>query len=198
MYSIIHSMNDTKRRSKKPSGRFVLRIEPQLHAALRAAAEAAQTSLNDYCARKLSAAPANLGTPAAAEAVGRAAELFGGDLVGVAVFGSWARQAATASSDVDLLIVVDDVVEITRGLYHRWDEKPLYWGGHVVEPHFVHLGGGRKLAAGLWAEVAVDGVVLFDRGFELSRRLVHLRHDIVEGRIVRRQVHGQPYWVEAA
>lgn len=175
-----------------------MRIEPQLHATLRAAAEAAGTSLNDYCARKLSAPPANLGTPAAAEAVGRAAELFGADLVGVAVFGSWARQATTDTSDVDLLIVVDDAVGITRGLYGRWDEQPMRWGGHVVEPHFVHLGGGRKLATGLWAEVAVDGVVLFDRGFELSRRLVHLRHDIVEGRIVRRQVHGQPYWVEAA
>jgi hypothetical protein len=46
--------------------------------------------------------------------------------------------------------------------------------------------------------VAVDGIVLFDRGFTLSRRLSSLRRDIVAGRIVRREVHGQPYWVEAA
>ena len=48
------------------------------------------------------------------------------------------------------------------------------------------------------AEVAVDGVVLFDRGYELSRQLTRLRRDIVAGRIVCRRVHGQTYWVQAA
>ena len=35
------------------SGRFVLRIDPGLHGALRKAARAAGVSLNEYCARKL-------------------------------------------------------------------------------------------------------------------------------------------------
>lgn len=191
-------MRDTRRSSKQPSGRFLLRIGPQLHAALRAAADAADTSLNDYCARKLAAAPANLGDPAAARAVERAAQMIGEELIAVAVFGSWARDALTETSDVDLLIVVDDDLAITRDLYRAWDEEPLDWRGHVVEPHFVHLAGDRRGVAGLWAEVAVDGVLLFDRGFTLSHRLAELRRDIVEGRIVRREVHGQPYWVEAA
>jgi len=39
-------------------GRFLLRISPGLHAALREAATAQGLSLNDYCARKL-AAPAS-------------------------------------------------------------------------------------------------------------------------------------------
>ena len=191
-------MSDTIFTESLPSGRFVLRIDPQLHAALRAAANAAGTSLNDYCARKLAAAPANLGDPAAAAVVERAAGLFGGALVGVAAFGSWTRDRLTDKSDVDLLVVVEDGSEITRALYQLWDDQPMRWGEHPVEPHFVHLGGGDRRATGLWAEVAVDGVVLFDRGFELSRWLARVRRDIVEGRIVRRVVHGQPYWVEAA
>ena len=191
-------MSDTKRDPKRPSGRFVLRIDPRLHAALRAAAEAAGTSLNDYCARKLAAAPGNLGDPAAAAAVERAAGLCAEALVGVAVFGSWARDQLAELSDVDLLVVIEAGTEITRALYERWDESPLRWGGRLVEPHFVQIGGANRRPAGLWAEVAVDGVVLFDRGFELSRRLARIRRDIVEGRIVRRRVHGQPYWVEAA
>lgn len=39
---------------------------------------------------------------------------------------------------------------------------------------------------------------LYDRGFTLARRLARLRRDIAEGRIVRREVHGQPYWVQVA
>ncbi|MFQ5744190.1 MAG: toxin-antitoxin system HicB family antitoxin [Acidobacteriota bacterium] len=191
-------MSDTKGQRAELSGRFVLRIDPGLHASLKKAAEVAGMSLNEYCARKLAAAPGNLGDPAAAAVVERAASLFGGALVGVAVFGSWARDELDEGSDVDLLVVVDDRVRITRQRYRHWDRSPLYWGGRIVEPHFVHAGTADRRITGLWAEVAVDGVVLFDRGCELSRRLSHLRRDIVAGRIVRRRVHGQPYWVEAA
>jgi predicted nucleotidyltransferase len=180
------------------SGRFILRIPPRLHTALRAAAAAAGISLNEYCSRKLAAAPANLGEPGAAAAVEQAADLFGAHLVAVAAFGSWARGTLGDESDVDLLVVVDPEAELTRDLYRRWDERPLLWGGRPVEPHFARLGGDARPAPGLWAEVAVDGVVLFDRGFELSRRLARLRGEIAAGRLLRRQVHGQPYWVEAA
>lgn len=191
-------MSDTTQNPASASGRFVLRIDPQLHERLRAAAKAAGTSLNEYCASKLAAAPANLGDPAAARTVARAAEIVADDLIAVAVFGSWARDTMGESSDVDVLLVLDDAAAVTRELYRRWDEEPLAWRGHRVEPHFVTLPDNPRRVAGLWAEVAVDGIVLFDRGFRLSRRLGRLRRDIVAGRIVRREVHGQPYWVEAA
>ena len=181
------------------SGRFVLRLAPGLHAALRGAAAAAGLSLNDYCGRKLAAPVGNLSAvDGAATAVARAGTLFGDRLVGVAVFGSWARQEASAGSDVDLLVVIDPAVDITRGLYRLWDAIPTTWNGHQVEPHFVQLPRPNMVVAGLWAELALDGIVLFELGLALSMRLAQVRRDMLAGRIVRRMVHGQPYWTEAA
>jgi hypothetical protein len=180
-----------------PSGKFVLRIEPGLHAALRAAAEVAGLSLNEYCARKLASPGAGPGAPGEG-VVGRAAAVVGGGLRGVVVFGSWARGEAVEGSDLDVLVVVDGQVELRRALYHEWDAAPLWWEGHRVEAHFVHLPeAGRRLTA-LWAEAAVDGVVLYDPVLEVSRRLATFRDRIASGELVRRRVHGQPYWVEAA
>lgn len=185
------------RESTNPSGRFVLRIDPGLHQTLREAAEVAGLSLNEYCARKL-ALPGENVTGVAAAVVQRAASLLGKSLVGVAAFGSWARGQLTESSDVDLLIILDEEIPIGRGLYRQWDVAPLSWDGHPVEPHFVHLPPPDAHLSSVWAEVAVDGVVLFERELVVSRRLVEIREKIAAGRIVRRTVHGQAYWVEAA
>jgi len=179
------------------SGRFVLRIDPGLHAALRAGAEAAGLSLNEHCARKLAAPGWNVGARGG-DVVERSAALFGGELVGVLVFGSWARGELTERSDVDVLVIVGKGIRLSRGLYREWDALPLEWDTRRVEAHFVHLPErGARLTA-LWAEAAVDGVVLYDRGLEVSRRLVELRDRIASGELIRRRVHGQPYWVEAA
>jgi predicted nucleotidyltransferase len=187
------------RRDVTASGRFVLRIGSGLHATLRAAAAAAGLSLNDYCARKLAAPLGELAAlGGAAETVRRAADLLGPTLVGVAAFGSWTRGELAARSDLDALVVAEPRVPLRRALYRRWDEAPVAWGGRPVEPHFVHLPRPEETVAGLWAEVALDGVVLFDRGLELSTRLVRVRRDIAAGRLVRRVVHGQPYWTAVA
>ncbi len=187
------------RPKRAPSGRFILRIDPGLHAALRAAARDADLSLNDYCVRKL-AHPS--GDPSALQEarsiVGRAATLVGDGLVGVVVYGSLARGEAAVTSDVDALIVVDTDVPITRDLYRRWDEVPVAWEGHQVDPHFAQLPPVGERVSGLWAEVAVDGIVLFERGLRVSECLVRVRRDIFHGRLVRRFVHGQPYWAEAS
>lgn len=183
--------------SDLPSGRFVLRIDPRLHAALRRSAEASGLSLNEYCARKLAAPSVPVGAPADA-AVERALEVAGPDLAGVVGFGSWPRGELTARSDIDLLVVLDPDRTLGRELYRRWDASPTRWEGHRVEPHFVHPPPSGARVSGLWAEAAVDGVVLHERGLELSRRLVEIRQRIASGELVRRHSHGQPYWVEAA
>lgn len=189
------------RRPRKPaaSGRFVLRIDPALHAALREAAERAGLSLNALCARRIASPPSPLvELPAATATVERAMELFGERLVGIVVYGSWARGEAVPASDVDVLVVVEDAVRLTRDLYRRWDEAPAVWDGHPVEPHVVHLPAGRKPPSGLWAEAAVDGLVLLDRGLQVSRWLAKVRREIFGGGIVRRRAHGQAYWAEAS
>jgi predicted nucleotidyltransferase len=186
---------------KRPgaSGRFVLRIRPGLHAALRSAAAKAGLSLNDYCARKLAAPVGSLSALAgAAAAVERAAEAFGAALVGVAAYGSWARSELAATSDIDLLIAIDRDVALVRDLYRSWDRAPVTFDGRSVDPHFVHLPAPEETVAGVWAEVAIDGIVLFERGLELSARLARVRRDIADGRIVRRFAHGQPYWTRVA
>lgn len=179
------------------SGRFLLRIEPALHAELRAAARETGLSLNEYCARRLAMPEAGFMDEGGAS-VRRALQLFGRDLIAVAAFGSWARGRAADTSDVDLLVVVEERVALGRQAYRSWDESPVTWSGRPVEPHLVHLPAAGQRVSGLWAEVALDGVILFEREYRLSRRLVPIRAAIAEGRLVRRRVHGQTYWVEAA
>lgn len=187
-----------RRREHPAAGRFLLRIEPALHAALRETAREAGLSLNEYCARRLREPGNALGAADdGAAAVARAAALFGRDLIGVLAFGSWARGELANGSDVDLVIAVERRVELTREIYRRWDLEPLRWAGRPVDAHFVHLPEPQATVTGVWAEAAVDGVVLFELDFRLSARLVRIRRDIATGRIVRRAAHGQPYWTEA-
>jgi UTP:GlnB (protein PII) uridylyltransferase len=108
---------------------FLLRVPPGLHRALRRTAQAAGLSLNEYCVRKLAAPMGNLASVAdAAAAVSHAAGLFGEDLLAVAAFGSWSRGDLRSASDVDLLVVLDERIELTRDLYRRWDAEPLSGG----------------------------------------------------------------------
>jgi hypothetical protein len=188
-------MSDTT--TDLPSGRFLLRIDPALHATLRSEAAEAGLSLNELCARKLMASGTTVAGPEAA-AIERALGQVGTALLGLVAFGSWAREEGTDRSDVDLLVVIAPDVPVVRALYRPWDDEPLRWGGREVEPHFVHLPepGGR--VSGLWAEAALDGVVLYERGMAISRRLVEVRRRIVAGELTRRETYGQPYWVEAA
>lgn len=185
-------------RAATASGRFVLRLPAALHSALQAAARDAGLSLNEYCARRLAGSGPALPVDAdAVTLVTRAAEVAGEALLAVLVYGSWARGDATATSDVDVLIVVDQALGLTRGLYRRWDEVPVSWQGRDVDPHFVHL-PRLDFSAGVWGEVAIDGIVLFERAPRVSAHLARVRRAMAEGRLVRRVAHGQPYWTMVA
>lgn len=183
--------------SKPASGRFLLRLEPKHHAALRSAAADQGLSLNEYCARRLAMpeqpVPSQDWTSLV---VRRAAEMFGEKLVGVVAFGSWARGDEAGGSDIDVLVVLESEVTIDRSLYRKWDETPVVSGHRLVDPHFVHLPQGRGKVSGLWLEVARDGIVLYERGFRISRSLIAGRQQLIAGNVVRREVFGQPYWME--
>lgn len=183
----------------RATGRFILRINPRLHGALREAARAEEVSLNEYCARKLAAPMGALASHRdAAAAVSQAGALFGAGLIAVVAFGSWARGQMADGSDVDLLVVLEKEVDLTRDLYRRWDASPLHWEGRRVDVHFVHLPEPDRTVGGVWGEVALDGVIIFERDLRLSARLTLVRRDIAAGRIARRMAHGQPYWTEVA
>ena len=184
---------------RRLSGRFLLRLDPALHEALKAAAGDAGLSLNDYCARKL-ALPLDVASLAGGgyEVIRRAAQRYGASLTGVVVFGSWARGEAAAGSDVDVLIVLDRRLPLTRSLYATWDAAPGTWNGRPVEVHLVHLPEQVGAASGIWGEVALDGLVIYEQPHRVSECLAALRREIAAGRFVRKIVLGAPYWTRVA
>lgn len=197
MNSDIASSRGTSKLST--SGRFLLRLSPGLHALLRQAAADAHLSLNDYCNLKLSAPVGSLtGDQELARAVIHAATALEADLIAVVAFGSWCRGEQTPDSDLDLLIVIEETVPINRTLYRRWDELNSKSRVRALDPHFVHPPWARVGITGVWAEVALEGIVLFERGLELSRYLVEVRREILRGQLVQKWVHGQRYWLEVA
>jgi len=134
-------MNDTiweESERARPSGRFVLRIDPDLHALLRQNAKEAGMSLNELCSRTLALPPAHL-PEGLLEATKKAVALVGTNILGVVAFGSWARDEMAEGSDLDLLFVVGSEIKIDRSLYREWDHSPLEWDGRTIEPHFAHL-----------------------------------------------------------
>ena len=179
------------------SGRFLLRMPPPLHAALDGAARGAGLSLNEYCVRQLAAAEPVAADGDAVTLVARAGGVAGGALMGVLLHGSWVRGDATPTSDVDAIVVVEPRVDLSRALYRTWDEQPVTWKGRPVDAHFVHP-PRNDTVSGLWAEAAIDGLVLFDRRGHLSTALARIRRAVADGRLIRRTVHGQPYWAEAS
>jgi hypothetical protein len=177
-------------------GRLLLRMEPSLHGRLKDEARAAGESLNAYCLRRLERVGEVI-TGEAGPVVQRAAAVAGEALVGVVVFGSWARGEAGPSSDVDVLVVLKAGAAVTRAAYRDWDQESLEWAGHAVEPHFVRLPSAEGSVTGLWAEVALDGIVVFDPTLALSRVLGGVRRRILAGEIMRRSAGGQAYWTAA-
>ena len=128
------------------------------------------------------------------EAVARAREVAGESLAGVIAFGSWARGELTGVSDIDVLIVVDTGTPVRRALYRRWDESPVAWNGHPVEPHFVRLPDAGESPSGFWAEIATEGVLLLECDPRLSGHLARVRDAVAKGRLRRRVAHGHGYW----
>lgn len=180
------------------SGRFVLRMPPALHAELHSAARSAGLSLNAYCVQQLERPDLTaVSDGEKSSLVAHARAVAGEALLAVVLHGSWVRGDASAASDVDALIVVDPSLPLNRDLYRAWDAQPITWRGRRVDPQFVHLPEDGQIS-GLWAELALDGVVLYEIDWKLSAHLARIRRSIAEGQLVRRVVHGQPYWRETA
>lgn len=147
--------------------------------------------MNEYCVAKLAGDGVADGEVAAIAERARAE--VGGALIGIVMFGSVARGAAAASSDVDLLLVIERTLAITRELYRRWDAASLKLRGRLVDAHFAHL-PDRPVTGGVWAEAAVEGFVLQDGAYRIHAALASIRRDMADGLLRRHTVHGQTYW----
>ena len=181
------------------SGRFVLRIPPELHGALKSAATRSGVSLNSYCRSILTAVVRGGGTVGVIPAPLLAALTaeFDEALVGLVVFGSRVRNEHTATSDIDLLIAVGESVAVSRELYTRWDTAvdAVHFEAGVVSPHFAHLPSADAAVGSLWLEVALHGVVVLDPTGVVGRTLARVRDRIAAGEVQRRVAYGHPYWV---
>src|SRR5208282_5621845 len=150
---------------RNASGRFVVRLPPKTHQALRNEALRRGVSLNALCQMALERhvsgqsqfGPGQEETPAI---VGGIRELLGDSLLAIVMFGSVARGDSRDGSDIDLLIALNRGRALKRNIYSLWDER---FPAQEHNPHFVHLPLQTLDAGSLWLEAAVDGVVQYDR-----------------------------------
>ena len=179
--------------------RVLLRLPADLHLTLVKAAADLDLSFNEFCVRRLQAPSDAHGLSVVRSlVVSRARATFGDRLLGVLVLGSWARGEAAATSDIDVLIVIDPGTTLTRDLYRAWDLDPLTFEGRAIDAHFAHPSAAGTAPTAVWCEAAVDGVVWYDPTGAIAIRLGKVRRAIAEGRVVRAFAHGQPYWKGAA
>lgn len=179
--------------------RVLLRLPADLHLTLVKAAADLDLSFNEFCVRRLQAPSDAHGLSVVRSlVVSRARATFGDRLLGVLVLGSWARGEAAATSDIDVLVVIDPGTTLTRDLYRAWDLDPLTFEGRAIDVHFAHPLAAGTAPTAVWCEAAVDGVVWYDRTGAIAIRLGEVRRAIAEGRVVRAFAHGQPYWKGAA
>jgi predicted nucleotidyltransferase len=192
---------------KEPSGKFVLRIPKELHRRLKNDAFESGQSLNEVCLKKLEAEGASdsLDQPNLVSLIpqgirDRIRDLWGAKLIGLILFGSAARGEMTAESDIDLLIVFESEFQISRGLYRDWDRiletRDIDAGGRPISPHFVSLPKGVSDAGGLWYEVAIEGVIIWESNLRISRFLQNIRRAITSRQIERIAHQGYSYWIK--
>jgi Nucleotidyltransferase domain/HicB family len=191
---------------KVASGKFVVRIPPELHGALKQESLARGVSLNELCQEKL----ASSGTVAlrsealwmdqTLQKLKATAAKLGLSVLGVILFGSFARGEESENSDLDLLVVLSSNDPIDRQLYLKWDGSFREFSqhdSHEVSVHFVHLPEWIKESGSLWLECAMDGKVLDESNPpQLSKRLYQLRDLISQGFWKRKYAHGHPYWIK--
>lgn len=172
------------------SGKFVLRIAPELHGRLKDEADQLGESLNQCIVRKLSE---NLST-IRHELVGPLQREFGKNLIGVLLFGSQVTGRATEKSDCDVLIVLSEDIPVERELYRRWDKNIAPLVDETYSPQFVHLPNLERVSS-LWLEISLENQILFDLNQKVNGTLRQIRQAISVGHYRRGFSHGHPYWV---
>jgi len=118
-------------------------------------------------------------------------------IVGVVLFGSVARGEEGERSDVDLLVLWEnlDAREAPRVVYEAVLKRfppgvPLT----VLEAEYWSFVGSKKLTP-LLLNVAYDGVVLYDKYGKLGELLFKIKRGVEERGLLRRKKGKFYYWV---
>jgi predicted nucleotidyltransferase len=153
---------------------------------------ASRVSINSLLERYISQGIANkIEHDASSWIISQARRDFGEAFKGLLLFGSRARGDAHDTSDSDLLLVVDNEVRIERSLYRAWDQRLP----DQISLHISHLPQLAEDAGSLWLECALDARILSDPSGEIAALLSKIKEYITSGKVVRKVVHGQGFWV---
>jgi hypothetical protein len=191
---------------KSPSGKFVVRLPPQLHQQLKIESLRRGLSLNELCQERLSSLPqirSQKTGPLPETVLTRVldtAKKLELPIQGILLFGSFARGEQDESSDVDLLLILSGEKKIERALYQDWDlafGEHRFHGPHEINVHFVYLPEDPKNCGSLWLECALEGVLLFEvNEAKIQKKVLQIRNLIAQGHWRRKFAHGHPYWTE--
>ena len=129
---------------------------------------------------------------------------YGDRLVSLAVFGSVARHTQRPDSDIDLLLVVDDLPNgrIPRVREFEPVEQQLEAAMGDAAAHGIHTRlsplfktpAELEIGSPILLDMVEDARLLFDRDQVLARRLERLRQRLVELRARRIRKGGGYYW----
>lgn len=123
------------------------------------------------------------------------------DIEGIILFGSVAKGIDSEDSDLDLLFALSSKKKLSRKLYRIWDEEICnkldllsFSSGKEVSPHFAAIPTSTNETGGLWLEMAISGIIIWDKNSNCEKFLINLREQIASGAFVRKTTHGHPYW----
>lgn len=171
----------------KESGKFVLRISPELHIELKQEAADMGISLNQAVLNRITGEKNDLYIAIK--------QVFKKNLVGLVIYGSFVRRENRKSSDIDLLVILDRQTIIERSLYSIWEEKIAPHIDKRTSPQFVHLPSPEKDPSNLWLEVALEGEIVFDPEGTVRKTIYEFKKIIASGLKIRKLTYGQPYWI---
>ena len=193
----------------KKSGKFVLRLDPEIHAQLIEIKEEKNISLNELCkgyiTSSLYSSTRNATHSTIWTRLAWYCMRYFPDFNGIVLFGSVARGEATENSDCDVAVILNRGANINRKLYKQWEvleeawEKeygiPLKFQNWELQPSIISLPELGTSTTSLWAELSIDGIVLSENKFSISRYLSFARREISSGKLIRKTSYGHGYWV---